>query len=128
MCSFLNLHEEIREEEFQINRASKELVKLGIKNVITTLGDKGCLIYLGKEDKFIEISAPKVEAVDTVGAGDCFIGVLASRLSQGEPIIKAVKYAIIAASIAVTRKGAQDSMPSLNEIEERLKDSDNNIK
>jgi len=128
LCSFLNLHEEIREGEFQINRASKELVKLGIKNVITTLGDKGCLIYLGKEDKFIEISAPKVEAVDTVGAGDCFIGVLASRLSQGEPIIKAVKYAIIAASIAVTRKGAQDSMPSLNEIEERLKDSDNNIK
>ncbi|MHA2475226.1 MAG: PfkB family carbohydrate kinase, partial [Promethearchaeota archaeon] len=54
--------------------------------------------------------------IDTVGAGDCFIGVLAGKLSKGVPIITAVKYATVAASIAVTRKGAQDSMPYSSEI------------
>jgi ribokinase len=127
LYSFLDLNENTREGAFQIKHASRALVKLGVKNVITTLGDKGCLIYLGKEDKFIEISAPKVDVVDTVGAGDCFIGVLASRLSQGESIINAVKYAVIAASIAVTRKGAQDSMPFLDEIEERLKGANSTV-
>ncbi|MBY8992304.1 MAG: ribokinase [Candidatus Lokiarchaeota archaeon] len=126
LYSNMKLHGDPGEGKQKIKQISREIANLGIKYVITTLGDKGCLIYLSKEDKFVEISAPKVDVVDTVGAGDCFIGVLASKLSQGETIINAVKYAIIAASIAVTRKGAQDSMPDLKEIEERLKDS--NIK
>lgn len=126
LYSFMKLDEETGDGKINIKPISREIANLGIKYVITTLGDKGCLIYLGKEDKFIEISAPKVDVVDTVGAGDCFIGVLASKISQGETIINAAKFAIIAASIAVTRKGAQDSMPDLKEIEERLKDS--NIK
>ena len=120
--SLLNLRELTGEGKLKIIQASREIVKLGIKYVITTLGNRGSLIYIGAEDKFIEIATPKVNAVDTVGAGDCFIGVLASKLSQGESIINAVKYATIAASIAVTRKGAQDSMPYLNEIEEKLKE------
>jgi ribokinase len=124
--SFLNLYEETRENNPQIIQVSKELVNLGIKYVITTLGAKGCLVYLGHEDRFVKIPAPEVNTVDTVGAGDCFIGVLASKLSQGETIINAVKFATIAASIAVTRKGAQDSMPNSNEIEDKLKES--NIK
>ncbi len=120
--SFLNLHELTGEGKLKIIQASREIVKLGIKYVITTLGNRGSLIYIGAEDKIIEVATPKVNAVDTVGAGDCFIGALASKLSQGESIINAVKYATIAASIAVTRKGAQDSMPYLNEIEEKLKE------
>jgi len=120
--SLLNLHELTGEGKLKIIQTSREIVKLGIKYVITTLGNRGSLIYIGAEDKFIEIATPKVNAVDTVGAGDCFIGVLASKLSQGDTIINAVKYATIAASIAVTRKGAQDSMPYLNEIEEKLKE------
>lgn len=120
--SLLNLRELTGEGKLKIIQASREIVKLGIKYVITTLGNRGSLIYIGAEDKFIDIATPKVNAVDTVGAGDCFIGVLASKLSQGDTIINAVKYATIAASIAVTRKGAQDSMPYLNEIEEKLKE------
>jgi len=120
--SFLNLHELTGEGKLKIIQASRDIIKLGIKYVITTLGNRGSLIYIGAEDKSIEIAPPNVNAVDTVGAGDCFIGVLASKLSQGESIINAVKYATIAASIAVTRKGAQDSMPYLNEIEEKMKE------
>ncbi|MFX1418968.1 MAG: ribokinase [Promethearchaeota archaeon] len=100
--------------------ASKDLATLGIKYIITTLGNKGCLIFNGKKNSVKEIPALKVNAIDTVGAGDCFIGVFASMLSQGEPILNAVKFATVAASIAVTRKGAQESMPYLNEIKNQF--------
>ncbi|TFF98459.1 MAG: ribokinase [Promethearchaeota archaeon] len=103
----------------KIIQASKDIASLGIKIVITTLGSKGCLIV--ENDEVIEIPAFKVEAIDTVGAGDCFNGVLASKLCQGEPLLNAVKYATAAASIAVTRKGAQESMPFINEIDEQFK-------
>ena len=121
LYSFLTNQESTEEGKQKIVKASKFLTKLGIKCVITTLGSRGSIIYLGPEDKIYEIAAPEVIAVDTVGAGDCFIGVFASFLSKGEKIIKAVKFATIAASIAVTRKGAQNSMPYLNEIEENMK-------
>jgi ribokinase len=122
LYSFLT-NKELAEEGLQtVVKSSKALTNLGIKCVITTLGSRGSIIYLSPEDKVIEVPTPKVKAVDTVGAGDCFIGVFASYLSKGENIIKAVKFASIAASIAVTRKGAQNSMPFLYEIEEKIKE------
>jgi ribokinase len=119
---FFLTNKELTEDGVQkVVNASRALVNVGIKCVITTLGSRGSIIYLGPEDKVIEVPTPKVNAVDTVGAGDCFIGVFASFLSKGKNIVNAVKYATIAASIAVTRMGAQDSMPKLNEIEEKMK-------
>ncbi len=119
--SFFDFKELNKEGTQKIIQAAKNISNLGIRYIITTLGSKGCLIYDGIEDKSFEIPAPKVKAIDTVGAGDCFIGVLASMLSKGENILSAVKFATVAASIAVTRKGAQESMPYLYEIENRLK-------
>ncbi|MFW9945931.1 MAG: ribokinase [Candidatus Odinarchaeota archaeon] len=98
---------------------SKDITRLGVRDVITTLGNKGSLIYQSENDKTTKIPAKKVQAIDTVGAGDCFNGVLASKLNQGESLITSVKYATTAASIAVTRRGAQASMPYLHEIEEK---------
>lgn len=121
LYSFLTNKELTEDGEQKVVNASRVLVSVGIKCVITTLGSRGSIIYLGSEDKVIEVPTPKVNAVDTVGAGDCFIGVFASFLSKGKNIVNAVKYATIAASIAVTRMGAQDSMPKLNEIEEKMK-------
>jgi ribokinase len=103
----------------KIVQAARDISSLGIKYIIITLGKKGSLIFLSKKNDFCEIPSPQVKAVDTVGAGDCFIGVLASTLSRGEKILNAVKFASIAASIAVTRRGAQESMPFLNEIQEK---------
>ncbi|MGB5910343.1 MAG: ribokinase [Promethearchaeia archaeon] len=103
-------------------KISKDLTRLGVKDVITTLGNKGSLIYQSELDKTIKIPAIKVHAIDTVGAGDCFNGVLASKLNQGEDLITSVKYATSAASIAVTRRGAQASIPYLHEIEEKYKE------
>ncbi|MHA1413059.1 MAG: ribokinase [Promethearchaeota archaeon] len=107
------------EKEKKLIEAAKNLSTLGINHVITTLGAKGALIYDKQRDEFIKIPSFKVKAVDTVGAGDCFNGVLACKLSQGINVVNAVKYAIAAASIAVTRKGAQASMPNSNEIEKK---------
>jgi ribokinase len=103
----------------KILQASEDISSLGVNIVITTLGKKGCLVFRGKNKDFFEIKSPKVNAVDTVGAGDCFIGVLASMLTRNEELLTAVKIATIAASIAVTRKGAQESLPFLNEIQEK---------
>lgn len=119
--SLLNLKELVGESKGKVIQASKNISKLGVKTIVTTLGSKGCIIYNAAEDKFTEIPAFKVKPVDTVGAGDCFNGVLASKLNQGEDLITSVKYATVAASIAVTRKGAQKSMPFIDEIEARFK-------
>jgi len=120
--SLLGFKELKVEETEHIIRASRDVASLGIKIIITTLGSKGSLVYKSESDDTIEIPAFKVKPVDTVGAGDCFNGVLACQLCRGETIESAVKYATAAASIAVTRKGAQESMPFFNEIEERLKE------
>ncbi len=122
LYSYLTKNELKEGRKQNIVKASKILTKLGIKCVITTLGSRGSIIYLGPEDKVVEVPTPMINAIDTVGAGDCFIGVFASFLSRGEKIVNAVKYATIAASIAVTRKGAQNSMPYLNEIKEKIKE------
>jgi len=121
LYSLLNLPEIKSEGKTKIIQISKAIADLGIQFVITTLGSKGSLIYKRENDEIIEIPAIKVKAVDTVGAGDCFNGVLASKLCDGESIINAVKYATTGASLAVTRKGAQDSMPYAEEIEKQFK-------
>jgi ribokinase len=108
---------ELKEEaKSKIIKASKDISELGLKYIITTLGAKGCVIYDKEKDNVVEIPAIKVKAIDTVGAGDCFNGVLASKLCEGESIVTAVKYATVAASIKVTRKGAQEGIPKLEEI------------
>jgi len=119
--SLLGFNELVEEGKSKIVHASEDLATLGINYIITTLGNKGSIIFEKKTNKMYEIGAPKVVAIDTVGAGDCFIGVLASMLSKGETVPYAVKCATVAASIAVTRKGAQESIPYLNEIQKKLK-------
>jgi ribokinase len=116
----LNLNEVSGNQVNKVILASKDLANLGVNTVITTLGNKGSILYRSDKKEVIEIPAYKVTAVDTVGAGDCYNGVLASKLCQGENIINAVKYATAACSIAVTRKGAQESMPFTKEIHDRF--------
>jgi ribokinase len=58
-----------------------------------------------------------VQAVDTTGAGDCFVGVLAAQLASGATIPYALNYANAAASICVQRMGAAPSMPTAAEVE-----------
>jgi ribokinase len=62
------------------------------------------------------ISAPKVTAVDTTGAGDAFVGSFSYALASGKDPIDAMKFGISIASLSVTRKGAQSSYPDQTEI------------
>lgn len=90
-------------------QAAEKLVKLGVANVIITLGSRGA--YLHTPDTKEIIPAPKVKAIDSTGAGDCFNGALAVALSKEMSMLRAVTFAVKAASISVTRKGAQASLP-----------------
>lgn len=95
--------------------ASKSLLSRGVKNIIATLGEKGALLV--NKDEVKEFKALKVEAVDTTAAGDSFNGAVAVYLSEGHTISEAIEFANKVSSIAVTRKGAQTSIPERSEIE-----------
>lgn len=78
--------------------------------VIETRGADGAFIHRGDtEDR---VPAPRVNAVDTTGAGDCFNGVLAARLALGHSLPDAVRDAVVAASISVGVSGAREGMPT----------------
>lgn len=85
-----------------------------VREVIVTVGDKGCICSNGSSVSVC--SCPQVRAVDTTAAGDTFCGAFAARLGRGYPMEEAVGYALKAASLAVTKRGAQQSIPSETEV------------
>jgi ribokinase len=100
--------------------ASNVLFEKGVKNVIITNGVHG--VYICSEGEIEFIPSFPVKTIDTTGAGDVFIGVLASSIAKGFEISEAVKYANAAAAISVTRRGAQNSAPTMSEINAFLLD------
>jgi ribokinase len=97
-------------------QAAHKLHQLGIPNIVITLGHRGAYLHTDSIAKLIP--APPVTAVDTTAAGDCFNGALAVALSEGFEMDKAVSFACKAASISVTRMGAQSSIPYRKEVNE----------
>ena len=98
-----------------VKKAAIKLLGSGPQYVLITMGANG--VYLASQnDEFEYIPSPKVTTIDSTAAGDCFNGTLAVSLSQGLSVFEAAKKACRAASISVTRKGAQDSMPFINEL------------
>src|SRR4051812_4039613 len=82
--------------------------------ICVTLGKRGVLALIDGRAEMM--AARAVKAVDTTGAGDCFVGALAARLAKGTPLHDALDYANIAASICVQRMGAAPSMPTAAEV------------
>ncbi|SYW06333.1 ribokinase [Oenococcus oeni] len=104
----------ITDEKSMIETA-KAFSKMGIDNLIITIGDRG--VFYSTKEKSELISAYHVKAVDTTAAGDTFIGALSSQLKKDLSNIKsAISFAQCASSITVQRLGAQPSIPTLNEI------------
>lgn len=91
------------------------LYEKGVKMPIATLGAQGCAYYDGVSVQFVP--CPKAKAVDTTGAGDTFCGALAQGIAADVPFEAALRRALQAASLSVTRKGAQPSIPYANEID-----------
>jgi len=88
---------------------------LGCKKVVITLGPKGAYVTDGERSE--TISAPKVTAIDTVGAGDTMCANLATRLAAGDDIFTATKFGVYAATLKVTRKGAAMASPTPEEVQ-----------
>lgn len=85
------------------------------KSSIVTLGSEGA-VYITPSGELHRVSAPKVVAVDTTGAGDCFVGGFAFSLASGKDPVEAMRFGIKVASFSVTKKGAQSSYPDQAEI------------
>jgi len=92
----------------------EKIREIGIKNIVITMGARGVMAYQG--DKIITVEACKVKAVDTTAAGDTFCGALCVSLCKGIEMRESLKFANKASSITVTRRGAQISMPYINEV------------
>jgi ribokinase len=95
-------------------KAADKISEKGVDIVVVTLGSVGVLVKEGSQ--YHEIAVEKVEAVDTTAAGDTFNGTLCVGLSEGMTVVDTVKLACKASAIAVTRMGAQSSIPYRKEI------------
>jgi ribokinase len=103
-------------DDSSIKLAAEKLLKKGIRNVIVTLGSRGSMLINDSTAK--HFPANKVKVVDSTAAGDAFNGAFASSISEGHSVEEAIEFANKVASIAVTRMGAQSSMPYLSEIKD----------
>ena len=101
-------------DEATAEAAAKALCAKGVGRVIITLGAKGAFVYDGSNGELIP--AFPVEAMDTTAAGDVFNGALVVALTEGRALDEAVVFASKAASISVTRMGAQASVPYRAEV------------
>lgn len=128
---YLILNETEMEEIFEIKFNDEEYTEkisikkkeYGIKNIILTLGDKGSILF-SEDNNIKKYDVYKVKAVDTTAAGDSFIGAFTMKICEiGNPD-EAIKYATAVSAIVVTRQGAQDSIPTREEIEKFIEEND----
>ena len=82
--------------------------------ICVTLGRRGAVALIA--DEALEIAGRPVTAVDTTGAGDCFVGALAAELAAGHTLPDALAFANAAAAVCVQRRGAGPSMPVRTEV------------
>lgn len=97
-----------------VRAAAQALLALGVGHVVVTLGAEGVLLCAPAGCE--HLSAHAVKAVDTVGAGDTFVGGLATGLAEGQSGVGAVRLGQAAAAIAVSRSGVQGAMPRRAEL------------
>lgn len=100
------------------------LLAAGVRSVVLTLGAAGSLV--ADATGTTAIPAAQVKAVDTTGAGDAFIGALATRLADAADLREACRFASQVAGFSVTGSGAQPSFPSQDDALPPLSDTDAN--
>lgn len=107
------------EKDDDAAKAAQILHAKGIDTVIITLGSRG--VWASVKGEGHRVPGFKVQAIDTIAAGDTFNGALMTALLEKTPLAEALRFAHAAAAIAVTRKGAQPSVPWRKEIDEFLR-------
>lgn len=101
-----------------IRLAARSLVDKGLNNIIVTMSEKGALWMT--RDQEVHVPAFKVNAVDTSGAGDAFIGCFSHYYVQSGDVEAALKKVALFAAFSVTGKGTQSSYPSIEQFNEFL--------
>lgn len=96
-------------------QAATRLRAEGVGTVILTLGERGALLV--NDQRTVHVPGYQVEVVDTTAAGDAFVGGFAVALAEGRDLIEAVRFANAAGALAVTKLGAQPSLPTRAEVE-----------
>ena len=95
--------------------AAPELLSAGPRSAVITIGENGAVLADGESVE--HLPAPEVDVVDTTGAGDAFVGALATQLARGDSLREAVAYAVRAGAAAVTKEGAQGALPTPEVVE-----------
>lgn len=98
-----------------VKKAAAKLLEKVNESVVVTLGSQG-VYFVSKNGENGFVPTTKVEAVDTTAAGDVFNGYFATALSEGKSCMEAIPVSIKAATFSVTRKGAQPSIPKIEEL------------
>lgn len=136
---YVTLYKSSEEEAFlltgmkELKNAAEYISGFGCKVIIITLGEQGSYYYIGGKDGLIP--AYKVEAVDTTGAGDCFLAGLLYKIKQRGGIEKSaredygdiLKFANAAGALATTKRGGVSGSPSLQEVETFLKQQNEEV-
>ncbi|MGY8635003.1 ribokinase [Bradyrhizobium sp. 14AA] len=102
------------DETAKIIDVARKLQARADQTICVTLGKRGVLALAGREE--ISVPGRVVKAIDSTGAGDCFVGALAAQLAEGSQLRTALAFANAAASISVQRMGAGPSMPTAGEV------------
>ena len=105
-----------------VARAAARLSELGVRTVVVTLGERGSVAW--DDSRLTRVPAERADVVDTTAAGDTFIGALLSARVAGLPLERAMRRGSAASALAVTRLGAQQSIPTLDEVRERFGEAD----
>lgn len=104
----------------QFLSAAQELQNLRVQNIVLKLGDQG-VVLKEANGPVTHLPAAQVDAIDTTAAGDAFNGAFAMGLASGMATMEAARWAVGAASLSVTKTGAQPSLPTLEEVKAFLK-------
>jgi ribokinase len=99
-------------------QAASFLHQMGAQNIVITMGEKG--VFCSTPNDSFAVPAIRTRAVDTVAAGDAFNGALAAGLASGKSLREAIQWGVVAGSLAVTKHGAQASLPDKESFTEAL--------
>ena len=103
-----------KENTDSIAQAINDLSLSTTQSIVVTLGSKGAYVYSNQQGQSID--GYNVEAVDTTGSGDCFIGAFASHYLKSNDLLDSVDFANKAAALSVMKRGASASMPTMQEV------------
>ncbi|HEU5350198.1 MAG TPA: ribokinase [Terracidiphilus sp.] len=106
-------------ENLSVEKAVTHLQELGLRGIVLKRGADGAHV-VDSSGRAERVSGFAVEAIDTVGAGDCFNGAFAVALMEGKDAWAAARFANAAAALSVTGKGAQGAMPTRAQVDELL--------